>query len=250
MTAAPRTRRCPSTPRCSGSARALGVGEQQVDADGGPARQVRRARRARRAAPPCPTATARSCPSWSAPCTPSRCSMRSISAGGNGAPPTMMRSSVGTSPPMRVEMLDQAQPHRGDAHADGHALGIDQRGQAARRRCGGRAAPACAPAAGAANGRPQALAWNIGTTASTLSRARDRHDVGLQRAQRVQVARAMRVGHALGRAGGARGEAQAAGRGLVEIAPGRLRRARAAISGSSAQHGCAGAAAAAPSSRR
>ena len=48
--------------------------------------------------------------------------MRSISAGGNGAPPTMMRSSVGTSPPVAVEVLDQVQPDRGDADADRHRL--------------------------------------------------------------------------------------------------------------------------------
>ena len=38
-------------------------------------------------------------------------------------------------------------------------------------------------------------------------------------AQGVQIVRPMRVGHALGRAGRARREAQAAGRGLVEAAP-------------------------------
>ncbi len=54
--------------------------------------------------------------------TPRRRSMRSISAGGIGAPPTMMRSSVGTSPPARLEMLDEAEPDGRHADRDRHGL--------------------------------------------------------------------------------------------------------------------------------
>ena len=54
--------------------------------------------------------------------TPRRCSMRSISAGGSGAPPTMMRSSVGTSPPVRSRCSTRSEPDGGDADGDRHRL--------------------------------------------------------------------------------------------------------------------------------
>ena len=83
--------------------------------------------------------------------------MRSISAGGSGAPPTMMRSSVGTSIAGAFEMLDQVQPDGGDADGDRHGFAIDQRARLAPSVCRP-GSTSFAPAAGAANGRPQALA--------------------------------------------------------------------------------------------
>ena len=154
--------------------------------------------------------------------TPRRCSMRSISAGGNGAPPTMMRSSVGSVAAGALQVLDQVEPDGGDADGDRHGLADDQRGEA--RAVG---LPAGQHELRAGGGQPRTAGprrWHetSAPTASTLSRALIAMHVGLQQAQRVQEARTMRVGDALRRARRARGEAQAARRGLVEAAPGHL----------------------------
>ena len=69
----------------------------------------------------------------------------------------------------------------------------------------------------AVNGRPQALAWNIGTTASTMSAGPMARLSGHGGRQRVQHQGAVRVDYALRAAGGARGVAHRRRGVLVEI---------------------------------
>ena len=89
--------------------------------------------------------------------TPRRRSMRSISAGGNGAPPTMMRSSVGTSPPVASRCSTRPSQTVGDADGDRHASRLISRARLAPSVCRP-GSTSFAPAAGTANGRPQAFA--------------------------------------------------------------------------------------------
>ena len=145
------------------------IGQQQVDADGGAPRQRGVALGVGRQRRSYPSGDSSVMPQLVCTVTPSRRSIRSISAGGIGAPPTTIRSSDGTSPPVRLEMLDQTEPDGGHADRDRHAFRHDQPGEAGAVRTGVRAAPARAPTAGAAKGMPQALAWNIGTTGRTVS---------------------------------------------------------------------------------
>ncbi len=62
------------------------------------------------------------------------------------------------------------------------------------------------PTAGSAKGRPHALAWNIGTTASTASRLVKAVASACKRAKRMKEARAVRIGHPLRRARRSRGK--------------------------------------------
>ena len=232
--AAPRTRKCPSAPRCSRQRLAV-LRRSAAGRRRPPARpeRCRRARRDRRAARPCPRAKARSSPSSSARSRPSRRSIRAIRAGGIGVPPTTTRSSVGTSPPAASRCSTRPSQTVGTPTAIVTASCIDQP----------REAGAVGMAAGQDQLRPhrghgEGQAPGIGVEhrhrRQHAVRALERHHVRLQRAQGVEVAGAVRVGDALGRAGRARGEAEPAGRILLEIAPGDLAARRRRAGGSSA----------------
>ena len=72
-----------------------------------------------------------------------------------------------------LELGEHAHPDRRHAGGDRDLLGLDQLGDRRRRAGRARASRASAPAITAAWARPQALAWNIGTTGRIVSRSRD-----------------------------------------------------------------------------
>ena len=96
--------------------------------------------------------------------------MRSMSAGGSGAPPTISRSSVGNSPPAwsRYSTRSSHTVAIPTPNVTPSALMSVARRRPSVWRPGN---TSLAPAAAVAKGTPHALAWNIGTTASTQSRA-------------------------------------------------------------------------------
>ena len=122
---------------------------------------------------------------------------------------------------------EDADPDGGHAGRDGDALARHE----VEQRDGIEVRPpktSFAPEATAANGRPHAAAWNIGTTGRTTSSLRDAHAVTAHDDQRVQHRRSMAVEYTLRVAGRARRCSRAS--------PRRSRRAPATskVSGSSA----------------
>ena len=118
----------------------------------------------------------------------------------------------------RIEMIQQTQPHRLHTDRDRDTLGTDQPSQpctvgvTARKNHPGADGRGCkrnAPAIGVEqrHGDENAVCF------------RQRHRVGLQRAQRMQIVRTMGVKHAFGRAGRAGCVAEPGGGILAEIAP-------------------------------
>ena len=101
---------------------AVGVGEQQVDADRGAARQMRRARRGIVGGDTVPEGDSSVMPQLVCTVTPRRRSMRSISAGGKRRATdddALQRRHLAAG---ALEMLDQAEPDGRHADGDRHAL--------------------------------------------------------------------------------------------------------------------------------
>ncbi len=122
----------------------------------------------------------------------------------------------------RAGLAHMGQQHLPDGRhggGEGDALGLQQFVGSRRRPSSGPASPAWRPPPGTEKARPQALAWNIGTTGSTVSRADRPITSRLQGHQGVQEVGAVRIEHALGIARGAGGVAEPAGGLLVEAAP-------------------------------
>ena len=115
-------------------------------------------------------------------------------------------SSSGSTP---IQMV-------GTPAASGDPLGLDERRQALRATGRGPGMTRSAPQATAAWARPQALAWNMGTTGSTRSSSVGPSPPDGQHAVGVQERRAVRVDDALGVARGAARVAHR--RGLVLVA--------------------------------
>ena len=171
----------------------------------------------------CRAARSRSCPRRG---RRRRRSRRGRRAPAPPAPPSRRSPPASASSacaPVGAQVLQQHLPDRRHGGREGDASRSPAARGPRRRPASGPASPAWQPTAGHEKARPQALAWNIGTTGSTMSRHRQAHHVGLQRDQRVQEVGAVRVEHALGIAGGAGGVAEAAGGVLVEAAPDAVR---------------------------
>ena len=101
-------------------------------------------------------------------------SKRAIIDSGTAEPPTSMRGcSTDRTCPGWLEVLQHAHPDRRHAAGEGDALALEQIDEARAGRDAGPGNTSFAPTIIAANGKPQALAWNIGTTGSTASRSRE-----------------------------------------------------------------------------
>ena len=90
---------------------------------------------------------------------------------GAAAPPTTVRAQRAEIVALFFQQSEQAQPERGHAGGEGDFLGLDQLGQIARLSSAGRERPILLPTIAQANGVPQAMTWNIGTTGRKISRS-------------------------------------------------------------------------------
>ena len=196
----------------------VGVGELEVEAHRRPAGSAR-PRRGASGGAIVPSGESSVMPQLVCTRAPRRCSIRRISASGQFEPPISTRFSVGQLA-ARPRRGDRARPAR-RVWTPTATLTPSSRIRAARLAPSvwrpGRTS--LAPTAGAAKGSPQPLAWNIGTATSRTSLPVSAMASACKRAQRVQVVGAVRVEHALRRAGGARGVAEPRRRLLVEAAP-------------------------------
>ena len=146
---------------------AAGIGELQVEAHRRPARRARLGgRRIERAIVPIGESSVM--PQLVCTWAPRRFSIRRISASGQFAPPMNIALQLRQLAAHGIEVIEHAQPQGLDAGGDVTA---------SSRIIAARLAPSVwrpgrtilAPTAGAANGSPQALAWNIGTATSNTS---------------------------------------------------------------------------------